>query len=425
METINNENTKVFHVSTKSETRPLDRETILSGTKIYSMGVKDILVDNPEYEFVFLPYIDYKNVRKRMTEEENRSLVVSFFTRDDDTEKFEPVVSSKRLDDLYVGINRRDIDTINLITNHLTEMIDNACKNLQAVQETENLMVLYDNVFRNYHFVDGLLYKFTSEDFLSDGNVRYLNGVAAPYETGKLVESREGTIYISESVINYIEENNSSKYTSKDRKRLSKAKKFVYNEGNMSNVSRKKNDNVEKTYRKLEFDMTQQEDVLLYGKLIEDVLRFEKNRLQSIIRSSIADMELSQIEDSIYSVRSQTPDPTVESKDDIYYLIPLSSEKFEELPYSDRTAIKFQIVDLDGKVYGFQEIHQLLHGEISEEGLYIANRISEVNGEIIMKMDSDIQIYKRMPDGSFKPFETVLLKKREGVKVLTLNNTNK
>ena len=360
-----------------------------------------------------------------MTEEENRSLVVSFFTRDDDTEKFEPVVSSKRLDDLYVGINRRDIDTINLITNHLTEMIDNACKNLQAVQETENLMVLYDNVFRNYHFVDGLLYKFTSEDFLSDGNVRYLNGVAAPYETGKLVESHEGTIYISESVINYIEENNSSKYTSKDRKRLSKAKKFVYNEGNMSNISRKKNDNVEKTYRKLEFDMTQQEDVLLYGKLIEDVLRFEKNRLQSIIRSSIADMELSQIEDSIYSVRSQTPDPTVESKDDIYYLIPLSSEKFEELPYSDRTAIKFQIVDLDGKVYGFQEIHQLLHGEISEEGLYIANRISEVNGEIIMKMDSDIQIYKRMPDGSFKPFETVLLKKREGVKVLTLNNTNK
>ena len=135
METNNKENTKVFRVNTKSESKPLDRETILSGTKIYSMGVKDILIDNPEYDFIFLPYIDYKNARKRMTIDELRSVVVSFFTKDDDTEKFEPVVSAKRLDDLYIGINRRDIATINLITKHLNEIIENACKTLQAVQE--------------------------------------------------------------------------------------------------------------------------------------------------------------------------------------------------------------------------------------------------------------------------------------------------
>ena len=57
METNNTDNTKVFRVTAKSESKPLERETILSGTKIYSMGVKDILVDNPEYDFIFLQKI--------------------------------------------------------------------------------------------------------------------------------------------------------------------------------------------------------------------------------------------------------------------------------------------------------------------------------------------------------------------------------
>lgn len=424
METNNTDNTKVFRVTAKSESKPLERETILSGTKIYSMGVKDILVDNPEYDFIFLPYSDYKSAMKRATLEERRHIVVSFFSKNASSEQFEEVVSAKRLDELYAGINRRDVDTIEIITRHLSELIDNANKNLQAIQDIENLKVLYDNVFSNYHFVDSWLYKFTSEDLLPNGNVNYLDGEIEPYETGKMIESQEGIIYVSESVISFIEENNSSKYTAKDKKKLARAKRFVYDGGNMSNVSRKKNDAAEKTYRKLEFDMSLQDDELLYGKLIEDVLRFEERRLKTV-EHDLAGAELSQIEDAIYSVRSQTPDPTVESKDDIYYLIPLSSEKFDELSYSERTAIKFQIVDLEGKVYGFQEIHQLLHGEISEEGLYIANRISDVDSEIIIKMDGDVQIYKKMPDGSFKAFETVVLKKQKNVKVHTLQDTNK